>query len=211
MTAYQGQAIINSVMWIPPLDAARLWYNFGSVYFMQVADSVTFNFMPVPTPAPLTWLIDAALLVSVLTAFWRLRRRPALLALLASALLFLPVLFTLVSLWRPILLPRYILWSAAPFAILAGIGVRRADRDFRRAPRALAAGGRRRCCCSAICRPITMPETKPRWDMAAKMLADDVSPGDVVYLYDTGALPILRMYMPAGGASHGAAAIPTAI
>ncbi len=195
MTAYQGQGYIDSVMWIPPLNAARLWYNIGSVYFMRVADSVTFNFMPVPTPAPLTWLIDAALLVSVLTAFWRLRRRPPLLALLAAALLFLPVLFTLVSLWRPILLPRYILWSAAPFAILAGIGMSALIEIFAPRLRGAALAGVALLLVANMV-PYYQAETKPRWDVAAKMLADDVVPGDVVYLYDTGALPILKMYLP---------------
>jgi mannosyltransferase len=41
-------------------------------------------------------------------------------------------------------------------------------------------------------------ETKPRWDIAARILAAEVAPGDVVYLNDKGALPILRMYLPAG-------------
>jgi hypothetical protein len=41
-------------------------------------------------------------------------------------------------------------------------------------------------------------ETKPRWDIAARLLASEVAPGDVVYLNDKGALPILRMYLPPG-------------
>ena len=46
--------------------------------------------------------------------------------------------------------------------------------------------------------PYYHAETKPRWDIAAKILARDVAPGDVVYLYDTGALPLLRIYLPPG-------------
>jgi 4-amino-4-deoxy-L-arabinose transferase-like glycosyltransferase len=199
MTLHQGQGYINSVMWIPPLNASRLWYNLGSVYFMRVADSVTFRFMHVPTPLALVWLIDAALAVAVASAAWALRRRPAMLVVLGISFVFLPLMFTIVSIWRPILLPRYILWSAAPFAILAGIGGATLLDAAPRA-RAVVLGG-----CVALLlvnlAPYYNAETKPRWDIAAKLLAQDVRPGDVVYLYDTGALPILRMYLPPGARS----------
>jgi hypothetical protein len=49
--------------------------------------------------------------------------------------------------------------------------------------------------------PYYKAETKPRWDIAARMLAMDVAPGDVVFLNDQGALPILRAYLPANTAS----------
>ncbi|HUW80946.1 MAG TPA: glycosyltransferase family 39 protein, partial [Acidocella sp.] len=122
MTLHQGQGYIQSVMWIPGLTLSRLWYDFGSVYFMHIADSVSFHFMQGPNPHLLVWSIDAALVLAVATAAWVLRRRPAMLAVLGISFLFLPMMFTIISIWRPILLPRYILWSAAPFAILAGIG-----------------------------------------------------------------------------------------
>ena len=98
----QGSGFIDSVMWIPPLDASRVWYDFGSVYFMHVADSVTFHFMHVPTPKVLIWLIEAVLVLSVGAAAWALRRRPAMLAVLGISFLFLPLTFTVISIWRPI-------------------------------------------------------------------------------------------------------------
>ncbi|GLR67392.1 hypothetical protein GCM10010909_20730 [Acidocella aquatica] len=197
MTLHQGQGYINSVMWIPPLNFSRLWYNLGSVYFMRIADSVTFSFMDVPTPVALIWLIDATLALAVASAAWALRRRPAMLAVLGISFVFLPLMFTIVSLWRPILLPRYILWSAAPFAILAGIGgAALLDLAAPRARALVVAGGALLLLVNLA--PYYHAETKPRWDIAAKLLAQDVSPGDVVYLYDTGALPILRMYLPPG-------------
>jgi mannosyltransferase len=197
MTLYQGQGYVQSVMWIPPLDISRLWYNFGSVYFMHVADSVTFHFMHVPTPHLLVWLIDAGLALAVLMAGWRLRHRPAMIAVLGTSFVLLPLMFTIISIWLPILLPRYILWSAAPFAILAGIGGA-ALLEFFSPPRRIMAVS-----CAALLlltnmAPYYHAETKPRWDIAAKMLAQDVAPGDVVYLYDTGALPLLRVYLPPG-------------
>jgi mannosyltransferase len=197
MTLHQGQGYVQSVMWIPPLNLSRLWYDLGSVYFMRIADSVTFHFMSVPTPALVVWVIDAGLAAAVLASGWALRRRPAMLAVLGISFICLPLMFTLVSLWRPILLPRYILWSAAPFAILAGIGASTLLELC--APR-LRVG---LVSCAAILlltnmAPYYHAETKPRWDIAAKMLASEVAPGDVIYLYDGGALPILRVYLPSG-------------
>ena len=195
MSLYQGQGYVDSVMWIPRLTVSRFWYDIGSVYLMRVADAVTFNFMRVATPAPVIWMIDAALVSSLVAGAWVLRRRPALLALLGSSLLLLPILFTLVSFWRPILLPRYILWSAAPFAILAGIGMSALCEALRPRLR-LAALGTLVLLLGVNMAPYYHAETKPRWDVAAQRLARDVAPGDVVYLYDSGALPILKVYLP---------------
>ncbi len=197
MTLHQGQGYVQSVMWIPPLNFSRLWYDLGSVYFMRIADSVTFHFMDVPTPAALVWLIDAGLALAVLVAAWVLRRRPAMLAVLGISFIFLPLMFGVISIWRPILLPRYILWSAAPFAILAGVGASALLELF---PRRLQVGlaGAAAILLLTNMAPYYHAETKPRWDIAAKLLAQDVEPGDVVYLYDTGALPILRVYLPPG-------------
>lgn len=197
MLRQQGSGFVDSVMWIPNLNWARLWYDFGSVYFMRVADSVTFQFMAVQEPGLLLWLIDVAMAAGAIYAGWRLRRRPAVLAVLGISFIFLPVLFTMISIWRPILLPRYILWSAAPFAILCGIGVgllvTRFPLHLRPMVIAFAAA---LLVINAL--PYYKAETKPRWDIAAKLLASEVRPGDVVYLYDTGALPILRLYLPKG-------------
>ncbi len=195
MLRYQDKGFVDSVMWIPPLNLARLWYDVGSVYFMRIADSVSFRFMVVPTPGVLVWAIDAGLVAMVGAAFWRLRRHRAQLALLGVALLFLPLLFTIISIWRPILLPRYILWSAAPFAVLAGVGA--AGWLDRLAPR-LRNGliGVTAALLIINMLPYYKAETKPRWDIAAKILSTEVQPGDVIYLYDTGALPILRHYLP---------------
>lgn len=197
MLTHQDKGFVDSVMWIPPLDLSRVWYDFGSVYFMRIADSVTFHFMRVPTPALLTWAIDAALAGAVLVAAWVLRRRPALLAALGISFVFLPLMLTVISIWRPILLPRYILWSAAPFAILAGIGTSALLEYCTPRVRMAAMGGAAFLLLTNMA-PYYHVETKPRWDIAAKLLAQDVRPGDVVYLYDTGALPILRTYLPSG-------------
>ncbi|MDD2704379.1 MAG: glycosyltransferase family 39 protein [Acidocella sp.] len=197
MSHYQSSSPLDAMMWIPPLNISRLWYNLGSVYLMRLADSVTFHFMKEATPGLIVWLIDAVLLAAVATAAWRLRRRPVILALLGISLVFLPALFIITSLWRPILLPRYILWSAAPFAILAGIGAA-ALLDACTPRLRVAAVAAATALLLFNVAPYYHAETKPRWDIAARMLAQEVEPGDVVYLYDLGALSILRVYLPPG-------------
>lgn len=182
-------------MWIPPLNLARLWYNLGSIYFMRIADSVSFQFMDVATPLWLLWGITGALLAGVGCGIWRLRRRPALLVTLLLSCALLPAMLAVISLWRPVLLPRYILWSGAPFAILAGIG---GGMIFSALPRRLATGALAACAMLLLVNliPYYGAETKPRWDIAARLLSQDVAPGDVVLLDDLGALPVLKVYLP---------------
>jgi mannosyltransferase len=189
------QTFTNSVGWIPPLSGARLWYNFGSIYLMRIADTVTFKLIDVATPSVISWTIDAGLILAVGFGAWWLRRKPAVLALLGFSFLVLPVVLTTISLWQPVLLPRYILWSAAPFAVLAGIG---ASLCLNKLPRW---GQMAAIACIAVLllinlAPYYSAETKPRWDIAAKMLAEDVAPGDVVFLDDQYAPAELKVYLP---------------
>jgi uncharacterized membrane protein len=200
MATTQDKGFVDSVMWIPPLSLARLWYDVSSIYLMRIADSVSFRLMDVPTPKAVMWLIEAGLIVAAGLGAWRLRGRPALFAVVVLSLLVLPSSLILISIWRPVLLPRYILWSAAPFAILVGIGSGFAVQRFSRRGQLVFAAA-----VSVLLLVNLLPyygaETKPRWDIAAKLLAQDVAPGDVVFLNDQGALPILRAYLPPGSAA----------
>jgi uncharacterized membrane protein len=201
MTLTQDKGFVDSVLWIPPLSGARIWYDIASIYLMRVADAVSFRLMDVPTPHVLMWLIDAGLIGAVALGAWVLRRRPALLAAIGLSFAVLPVCLVLISIWHPILLPRYMLWSAAPFAILAGIGAGYILNTLNPRRRAFAL--------TAIAAMLVInlvpyygAETKPRWDIAAQMLAHEMTPGDVLVLSDTGALPILKMYLPAGAQTY---------
>lgn len=192
---HQQKGFAQTLAWIPPLDSTRIWYSFGSVYFMHLADSVTFHLIDMPVPG-LIWVIDAGLAIAVAAAAWRLRRRPAMLAVLGISFVFLPILFTAISFWQPILLPRYILWSSAPFAILAGIGAAGLLEDCTPRQRALAVTAAAMLLLTNLL-PYYRAETKPRWDIAAQMLAQEVAPGDVVYLHDFYAGKLLQTYLPA--------------
>ncbi|MBU6449640.1 MAG: glycosyltransferase family 39 protein, partial [Rhodospirillales bacterium] len=82
---FQTQSVSHSLGWIPPLDAARVWYNFGSVYFMHVADWVSYRFLNHHAVPGLAWIIDFLLLIALCAAGWGLRRRPAVLVVLGIA------------------------------------------------------------------------------------------------------------------------------
>jgi mannosyltransferase len=182
----------NGFAWIPALDGQRLWSILASVYLARIGDSVSFRLMPVATPRLILGLLALGLPLLGLAGLWRLRGQPGLLRLLLLAFAALPVLLILVSLNKPVLLPRYLFWSAAPFAILAGIGVTSLGRSWQ-AP-ALAALA---LLLAVNLAPYYHAETKPRWDIAAKDLALGMHPGDRLFLSDRGAIPVLRLYLPA--------------
>ncbi|MBU6419226.1 MAG: glycosyltransferase family 39 protein [Proteobacteria bacterium] len=194
---FQYQPVTTAMQWIPPLDAGRIWYNFGSVYFMHVADWVSFKLLNTRLVPGLTRTIDVLLLLALGAAAWGLRARPPVLVVLGIAFLFLPCLFLLISLRQPILLPRYLLWSTAPFAILVGVGaaVLLKDRPARAAWFAVAGAA---ALLLVNLAPYYHTETKPRWDLAARMLAGEVNKGDVLYFSDSWAVPVLQLYMPPG-------------
>ncbi|MDE8348378.1 MAG: glycosyltransferase family 39 protein [Acidocella sp.] len=195
MEIYQDKKFIDSVTWIPPLDLSHLWYDFSSVYLMRIADTVSFRLMNVTTPMPVIWLIEAGLLLAAALGAWRLRRRPGMLAVIGLSFILLPAVLLVISLWRSMLVPRYILWSAAPFAILAGIGCSVLLQRLPRYGQTVAFGAMAAVLLFNLL-PYYHVETKPRWDIAAKILASEVAPGDVVLLSDPWDDTILRAYLP---------------
>jgi len=195
MTMTMTQSFTDSVGWIPGLSGPGLWYNFSSIYLMRIADTVTFKLVDVTTPSIIPWTIDAGLVLAAAIGAWRLRRRPAMLSLVGLSFLTLPIALTIISIWHPVLLPRYILWSAAPFAIMAGIGASFALEILPRRGHIFALGGGALLLLINLA-PYYGAETKPRWDIAAKILASDVAPGDVVFLNDAYAQAELQTYLP---------------
>jgi hypothetical protein len=108
----------------------------------------------------------------------------------------LPLLLLTVSLVKSMLLPRYILWSAAPFFILVGIGAAALPR------RAVPAVMAMLMLLSTInLLPMYRTETKPRWDKAAAALAVNVRPGDTIFTADPNAPTMLEVLQPRNGMS----------
>lgn len=161
--------------WIPPPTLESAWAAVSAVYLMRVSDVVMFHLGPDAVPG-------LAAAVAALAAFgaWRLRRRPSMLGFLVIAFALLPLFLLVASLRQPVFLPRYLLWSAGPFFVLAGVGF------------AAIPGQRFRAACGGVLAVLlawnahdyTRYETKPRWDLAVAHVLREIRPGDALLMRD---------------------------
>lgn len=200
MLHYQAQAVTTSLEWIPPLSMSQIWYSFGSVYMLHVPDWVSFKLLTHHAVPGIVWLIDLLIITALGAAVWHLRHWPEMLIIQVVGFLFLPCLFLAISFVHPVLLPRYLLWSAAPFAVLIGIGTVTLMQALSNHAQKLA--NMQKIGVAAVALLLTLnalpyyqDDLKPDWNIAAQTLAKDVKPGDVVMFSDTGAVPILKFYL----------------
>jgi mannosyltransferase len=183
--AFSDGQMLQKFDWIPPLSWQNLRVAAKSTYLMRMAAVVRFSVLP--TVVPLLGLLVAALGG---IGLYRMRRRlEGRVLLLGFAVL--PLLLLAVSLVKSMVLPRYILWSAAPFFILVGIGATALPR--RMLPVAVTA---LLLLCTVNLLPIYHTETKPRWDRAAATLAAHVRLGDTVFTGDANAPTMLAVLQP---------------
>ncbi len=187
-------AVLDGAGWAPAASAGAIWSIVAPVYLLRISRFITYGLMPVMIPG-------LALVVAIMAALgaWRLRREPAVLAVIGSAALLLPVSLLVVSLFVPVLVPRYFAWGAAPFFIFAGAGL--GQLRFRRFVPAAAAFA---VACLVNLVPYYGYETKPRWDLVAAQLAATGRPGDVVLLDSYYSYSVLAVFAArAGLADHG--------
>jgi uncharacterized membrane protein len=197
LAASDGQ-MLQKFDWIPPLSWKNLRIVAKSAYLMRIAAVVRFSVLPTAVPL-------LGLLVAVLggIGLFRMRRRlEGRVLLLGFAAL--PLLLLAISLVKSMVLPRYILWSAAPFFILAGMGAAALPR--RLMPVAATA---LLLLCTINLAPVYRTETKPRWDKAAATLAANVRPGDTVFTGDPNAPTMLAVLQPKDAIPIGNTALVT--
>lgn len=161
-------AVLTGLEWVPE----PTWENFRSivaaVYLFRISDMMSFGVLPTPLP-----LFGAVVAVLALVGAWRLRSQPCLLAIIGLAFVAMPIAVLAISIFQPVLVPRYLLWSTGPFFVMAGIGA--AALPKRLSPAVAAAvmfGG------VVSLWPYYSAETKPRWDQAAPYLLRNVRPQD---------------------------------
>lgn len=173
--------------WVPALSWHGLWVVAGSTYLMRPAEVVQFGLMPAGV-AVLSPCVAALCGLGLFRLRGRLEGH-----VLGLALAVLPLLLLTVSLVKPMLVPRYLLWSAVPFFVLAGVGAATLPRRWR--PAAAVA-----LCLLCLCNlwPVYRVEAKPRWDRTAAMLATVAQPGDTIYVDDPNALTMLATLRPRG-------------
>jgi len=182
-----GGQLLRHFDWVPPVSPHGVWVAAGSVYLMRMAAVVRLGLLPGSVPL-LGWLVLALAVAGMLRLRGRTEGRVLLLAFAV-----LPLLVLALAPFRSMLVPRYLLWSAAPFLVLAGAGAAALPR--RALPFAAAVllllG-------AANLAPLYRQETKPRWDLAAATLAAGVRPGDTVFTADPNAPTMLDVLRPRG-------------
>ncbi|HUA81342.1 MAG TPA: glycosyltransferase family 39 protein, partial [Dyella sp.] len=185
--AFSDGHMLQKFDWIPELSWQHMWVVAGSVYLMRMVAVVKFDLMH--TAVPLLGLLVAS---AGCAGLFRLRGRLEGRVLLLSVLV-LPLLILTISLFKSMLLPRYVLWSAAPFFVVVGVGASVLPR------RILAMTVTLLLLLGVVnLGPVYRMETKPRWDMAAATLAANVRPGDTVFTADPNAPTMLSVLQPKG-------------
>lgn len=191
--------LMQNFGWVPPLSWHGLWVIVASIYLMRPAAVLHLGLLPTTA---MSGLAPAVLLLGGL-GLYRLRGRVEGRAL-GLALASLPVLLLGVSLAHSLLVPRYALWGALPFFVLAGIGADAVPARLR--PVVL---GALLLVGAMNLLPVYRVETKARWDRAAALLASQVRPGDTVYTADPNGPAMLRALQPAGAVPIGDRALVT--
>lgn len=182
-------AVLDGADWAPAETSRTLWSIIAPVYLLRISSFITFDLMPAAIPG-----LGLAVVVVAALGAWRLRRDPAVLAVLGCAVLVLPLGLCLVSVFVPVLVPRYFAWGAAPFFIFAGVGLgQRSGIQFTVATASLCAAG------LVNLAPYYGYETKPRWDLLATKLAAVARPGDVVLLNSYYAYSVLSVFAARAG------------
>ena len=195
--ANQGHMLQN-FNWIPELSWKHLWVVAGSVYLMRMAAVVKFSLLHTAVP-----VLGAMVAIAACVGLWRERHRLEGRVLLLGVMV-LPLLVLTISLFKSMLLPRYVMWSAVPFFVLVGLGIGALPR--RAVPVAITA----LFLMGAVnLGPVYRVETKPRWDMAAATLAANVRPGDTVFTADPNAPTMLTVLQPKNGTPIEANAVIT--
>ncbi|GGA06122.1 glycosyltransferase family 39 protein [Dyella caseinilytica] len=190
--------MLQNFNWIPELSWQHLWVVAGSVYLMRMAAVVKFDLLHTAVP-----VLGAMVAMAACVGLWRERHRLEGRVLLLSVMV-LPLLVLAISLFKSMLLPRYVLWSAVPFFVLVGLGIGALPR--RAVPVTITA----LFLMGAVnLGPVYRVETKPRWDMAAATLAANVRPGDTVFTSDPNGSTMLAVLQPKNGTPIEANAVIT--
>ena len=198
IVAFSDGRMLHKFDWIPPLNWQNLRVVAKSAYLMRMAAVVRLSVLPTAVPL-------LGVLVAILGGIGLYRMRGRLegrVLLLGFAVL--PLLLLSISPIKSMMLPRYVLWSVAPFFVLVGIGAAALPR--RMMPAAVVA---LLLLCAANLLPLYRTETKPRWDRAAAMLAARVRPGDTVFTGDTNAPTMLAVLLPRDATPIGVTALVT--
>lgn len=186
----RGHDMRAGLDWVPPVSAKRVWSAVAAVYLLRDSSLISGRLLYgiVPLVGPLLEVLAGGLAVFGL-AHLALRRRAGLAPIMLSVLT-LPLSLLALSTVQSIWMPRYILWSGAPFFILAGLGLAALPVRLRTGL-VLCVGA----LAAVNLWPYYAAETKPRWDLAAAELHAGRQPGDLVLVSDYWGTRLLNVYL----------------
>jgi uncharacterized membrane protein len=170
--------------WIPASTLEHIWSVIAAAYLYRASNVTTFVLLPTSVP----WL-GVALVGLALLGAWRLKADAKLLSVFGLAAITMPLALAILSIFTPFWITRYLLWSTGPFFVLAGFGFAGLSRPMVPvAATALVVAG------FINLAPYYRSETKPRWDLAAAYLAENVRSGDSIITNDGAARYVLANY-----------------
>jgi mannosyltransferase len=178
----KGQ-MTNATDWVPPITAHSFLSTLGSLYLMRISRLINFHLFPAVIPG-----FGALLVVFGLMGLAYLRPRAADTSSRRWTLL---LTILAISLFKPLWMPRYLIWSSVPFFVLVGLGV---DLLPRRRWQSLATAALVALSIINLV-PYYHAETKPRWDLAALDLQRVLRPGDIILIPDPGPIAMMNFFL----------------
>ncbi|HTI02670.1 MAG TPA: glycosyltransferase family 39 protein [Acidisoma sp.] len=191
MDVFTHGEMTNATNWVPQITWHSFYSVLGSLYLMRVTRLINFHVFPAAVPG--FGVLVVVLGVLGLLYLRRLRagwgsgpRSRSLIPALVIAAAVPPLLILLISIVKPLWMPRYLIWSTVPFLIFVGLGINYLPARFRN-------GAVVAVLLLAVANlvPYYNAETKPRWDLAARVLTRDMKPGDMILISDE--LPVYMM------------------
>ena len=196
MDVFTNGHMTNATNWVPDITLHSFFSVLGSLYLMRISRLINFHLFPSIIPG-----FGALVIVLAMFGLQRLRslqgvghapgllgerRSRTLVLALAIAAVVPPLLILLISIVKPLWMPRYLLWSSVPFLVFVGLGINQLPRRWQTGA----------ACAIVLLAAINLApyyraETKPRWDLAANTLVKEMQPGDIVLVPD--GLPVYMM------------------
>ena len=195
MDVFTGGEMTNATNWVPDITLHSFLSVLGSLYLMRVSRLINFHLFPAAIPGFGALVIVLAILGLARLRSWRregassvrgeARSRTLLLALGTVAIV-PPLAILIISIFKPLWMPRYLLWSSVPFLIFVGLGINQLPRRWQSGAAVAVV-----MLATFNLAPYYRAETKPRWDLAATNLVKLMQPGDIVLVPD--GLPVTMM------------------
>ena len=195
MDVFTDGQMTNATNWVPGITFHSFVSVLSSLYLMRISRLINFHLFPAAIPGFGALVIILAILGLARLRSWRregsssetgqARSRTLVLAL-AIVTIVPPLAILLISIVKPLWMPRYLLWSSVPFLVFVGLGINQLPRRWQTGAAVVMV-----LLATINLAPYYRAETKPRWDLAATNLVKLMQPGDIVLVPD--GLPVYMM------------------